>query len=333
MVPEAQADGDAPRWVRWMARAGYLSRGVIYLLVGLLAALAVHSTTAPKGTKGALQKLFEQPLGDVLLLILIAGLLAYALWRFVQSLMDTDDHGLDARGLVVRLGLFISGVTHIGLAIAGITILSTGSGEQGSSDLSRRLMQLPFGAYLVGLTGAWIIGAGVAHLIKAIKEQYREWLNVPEPWMDRLNPLFKIALAIRGIVFGLIGTFFIFAALQHDPQHAKGLSETLKTPIGCMAQLDGKRWSSRARHARCAWKGSIRRCSRFGPAHDRTRDFASRRPLRGVSPFLISAVLGCAVLHDLRNADRVGRGRLASLRPDARSVRSRPRRAAEGCSE
>ena len=39
----------------------------------------------------------------------------------------------------------------------------------------------------------------------------------------------RLGIAARGIVFGVVGTFLIRAALEYDPQEARGLGGALQT--------------------------------------------------------------------------------------------------------
>ena len=52
-------------------------------------------------------------------------------------------------------------------------------------------------------------------------------------WTERWG---RFGIAARGIVFGIVGAFLIRAALQYDPQEARGLGGALQTlakqPLG-----------------------------------------------------------------------------------------------------
>jgi uncharacterized membrane protein YiaA len=47
-----------------------------------------------------------------------------------------------------------------------------------------------------------------------------------EAWATRVG---QIGLAARGVVFGVIGIFLVYAALQANPNEARGLSGALQT--------------------------------------------------------------------------------------------------------
>ena len=88
-----------------LARLGYAARGVVNLLIGLLALLAAFGQGGgATGSKGALQTLLFQPLGNFFLAVVALGLFGFALWRLFQSLLDADGLGRTPRATVVRLG-------------------------------------------------------------------------------------------------------------------------------------------------------------------------------------------------------------------------------------
>ena len=83
------AHGASGVWLRAVSRLGLTCRGVVYLLVGYLAirlALATHGRTgAPASSAGAVQAVVAPAWGRVPLVLLIAGLGAYALSQLVEA--------------------------------------------------------------------------------------------------------------------------------------------------------------------------------------------------------------------------------------------------------
>ncbi len=73
--------------------------------VAFFAALAALGAARTVDTKGAIEELLTQPFGAVLLWLVAIGLFAHVAWRLTQGLGDTDRHGDDAKGLLIRGGL------------------------------------------------------------------------------------------------------------------------------------------------------------------------------------------------------------------------------------
>src|SRR5699024_7952637 len=77
-----------------IARVGFIGKGAVYFMVGLLALQAtIGMGSQQSGTTQALQKFFYQPFGSVLLIGCIIGLLAHALWRIIQAFRDPENRG------------------------------------------------------------------------------------------------------------------------------------------------------------------------------------------------------------------------------------------------
>ena len=219
------------------ARAGYAARGVIYLLVGSMAALAAFGRGGDTtDSRGALSTLLDEPFGEVLLVAIAVGLVCYAAWRAIQALLDADGHGTDAKALLIRAGLAVSAVIHIGLAFFALSLVfgfgSGQSGGQGSGGSSQEwtawLLSQPYGQWLVGLVGAAIVGAGIAHFIKAWTAKFERRFEMNAREREFILPVSRFGLFARGVAFLLIGGFFIVAAWQQDPGEARGLSGALQ---------------------------------------------------------------------------------------------------------
>lgn len=215
-----------------LARSGYAARGIVYVIIGYFAVLAaLGGGGQTTDSKGALLSLLGQPFGQVLLGIVGVGLIGYSLWRLIQGIMDTDGHGTDAKGLAIRGGLLVSAVTHVLLAIFAFSLVfggGGGGGDNGTQDWTAWLMQQPFGRWLVALVGVAVVGAGIAHMVKGWKAKFEKYLRMDRQKMDTARPICRFGLIARGVVFVIIGGFFLLAAWQFDPSEARGLAGVLQ---------------------------------------------------------------------------------------------------------
>lgn len=216
-----------------LAKLGYAARGVVYLIVGGLAVMAAAGTGGETtGTKGALSSLTGEPWGRALLGLLALGLLGYSLWRFVQSYWDTDRHGRDGKGLAIRAGLMVSAVTHVVLAVwaatAALASGRSGGGDDGAAKWVSWLSGKPGGWILVGLIGLAVIGAGVAHIAKGYRYKFEKYLDLDYKRWPWAQPLCRFGLIMRGIVFLILGSFFVKAALDAQADEARGLGGVLE---------------------------------------------------------------------------------------------------------
>jgi len=234
-------------WTTRLVRLGYAVKGVVYLIIGGLAAqLAVGHGGKATDQRGALQTIAAQPFGKFLLIVVAIGLLGYALWSFIQAALDPDRQGHDAKGMVARFGAAFVGVSYVGLAI-GAFQLALGSGTAGNSsttstqDWTASLLRLqpPLGVAIVVVIGLIVLGVAIALYMKAYKAQFQRHLNLTGVNAQlRKAAVFmgRFGYAALGVVFTIIGIFLIVAALQDNPAKAKGLdtalTELLHQPFG-----------------------------------------------------------------------------------------------------
>jgi len=223
--------------IELFARLGYLTRGVVYIIIGVLAALAAQgSGGATTDSQGAIQTIYSQPFGQLLLGIVALGFFGYAIWCFTRAIVDADKKGTNLTGIVTRIGYGVAGISYLVLAYTAFRLL-TGSGNTGnSSDASTQdwtawLLEQPFGPFLVGIIGLVVIGAALTQFYRAYSIEFQKYLRLGELSAQRrelLVSLGRLGLAARGVVFGIIGIFLIVAVWRHNPGEAKGLGGALQ---------------------------------------------------------------------------------------------------------
>lgn len=224
-------------WIKPMARAGYAARGVVYLIIGFLAALAAFGNSEAKGSKGALQSLLGQPFGEVLVWLMIAGLIAFSVWRLIQSFADADNHGTDAKGLAVRTALVGSAISHGVLAFVALGLVSAwGADEGGGSDPTASwlatIYEWGLGAVvLYGIVSILVVVA-IAHMVKAAKAGFEKYFKCDEDVMRWLRPVSQFGLAARGVVFLIIAGLLFRGGLSYSAENKPGLEEALKAVQG-----------------------------------------------------------------------------------------------------
>lgn len=227
---------EASPWLEGFGRFGYLAKGLVYTLVGVLAAqAAVGAGGATTDARGALRQIIEAAFGEFLLAGIAVGLVGYGLWRFVQASMDTENKGADVQGALIRGTYVVIGVTHIGLALSAVQLLlgsdvDSSGGDNAAQDRTAWLLTQPLGQWLVGLVGIILIGVGVYQWYQAYSAGFRDQLKLAEMsgtrerWVTRIG---RLGFAARGIVFGIVGALLIAAAVHAAPGEARGLGGAL----------------------------------------------------------------------------------------------------------
>jgi hypothetical protein len=217
-----------------LARAGYVARGLVYLIVGGLALLAAfggggHTT----GSRGALQTLLAQPFGRVLLGIVALGLLCFAAWRLAQAFLDADYLGNSSKSLARRSGFAVSALINAGLAFSSLAIIlriggRSGGGDASAQDWTAWVLFAPFGQWLVGVVGFLIAEAGIANGIRGWNATFLKHLALPEETRGWVLPLGRFGYVARGVLLFEIGAFLVFSAWRADASEAKGLAGALR---------------------------------------------------------------------------------------------------------
>lgn len=223
-------------WIERLARYGYAAKGVVYVLIGSLAALgAFKGEEGPTDSRGALTQVVRQPYGRVMLCAIAAGLAGYALWRVVQALRDTEEKGTSWKGLSVRAGYACIGVVYAGLSFSAVRLVFGQDAGKNSDETTRGwtalALMFPLGRLLVGLAGLSVIGFGLWQCYKAFTAKFRrKWKGheMSEHARALATPAGQVGLVARGVVFGLIGLFLIQAAWRARAEEARGLGGALR---------------------------------------------------------------------------------------------------------
>ncbi|OON68351.1 DUF1206 domain-containing protein [Hymenobacter sp. CRA2] len=209
-----------------LARCGLAAQGVVYLLLGLLAAEAAGGVRAAKADREqALLTIEHLPLGPWLLGLLALGLAAYVSWRFVQAAFNTENCGYDAKGLSKRFFFACSAVGYGWLAYYAAQLAwagrATGESQQ---HLIARLLSYAYGQWLIGVVALTVIGIALFQLYQAYAGTMNEEVNArrmsEQPW--RMVYRFgQVGYTARGIVWSILGYYLLRAALHGNPREAR----------------------------------------------------------------------------------------------------------------
>ncbi|MFE2167751.1 DUF1206 domain-containing protein [Streptomyces sp. NPDC059447] len=224
------------------ARCGLATRGVLYVLVGLLALQVAFGATKEEADRsGALSELASHPYGRVLVWVIGIGLVAMALWRLSEAIFGAA--GPDGRKLTKRGASAVRAVFYV---VVAFSVLSFAAGKGGgrssdeqSRDVTAQALGVPAGQWLVALAGIGIAIGGIVIIVAAARLTFREEMDIghlPERVRQGVEALGVIGGIALGAVFTAAGGILVHAAVSYDPGKAKGLDDTLRsfaqTPAG-----------------------------------------------------------------------------------------------------
>ena len=223
------------RAIAWLARTGFLVKGVLYLVIGALALqVAAHEGGRFTGTGGALAAALRQPFGEALLLVAAIGLFGYAAWRIIQGVADPERYGTDWKGLGMRIGFVGRGAMHAALGWHALRLYQGLRGSTGGAEraVAREALQWPFGEWLLVLTGLGVIAFAIQQVWSAFQGRLEQNLDLGElrreagAWAVAVS---RFGVAARALVLALLGWGAIAAGWFRDASEVNTTASSLRT--------------------------------------------------------------------------------------------------------
>nr|WP_203660241.1 DUF1206 domain-containing protein [Streptomyces sp. SID14446] len=218
------------------------ARGVIYALVGVLALRIAFGGSGQQADRGgALQEIASKPFGAVLLWALGIGVVGMALWRLSEAVFGSagEDGGKPAKRLMAAGRCVFYGFVAYSVLSFAAGSRGSGAGDKKSRDVTAKALGIPGGQWIVGAVGVGLVAAGVWIAVRAIMRKYHKHLKLGE-MSKRVRQVVDVTGVgggtARGAVFAAAGVFAVRAAIDYEPDKAKGMDDTLRsfagTPMG-----------------------------------------------------------------------------------------------------
>jgi fumarate reductase subunit D len=214
-----------------LERLGYMVRGALYAVMGLLALKIVFSVAGGQTTDltGSLVALIQNPYGKLVLIVAVIGLTAYSLWGFTRAIYDPLHRGSDASGYMARLGFVTSALSYGAIVFFAVQLLA-GSGattNDGTQKTIASVLTHPAGGALTILIGLVVIGVALGQFLESYRATFARDLKGAEmsaTTRDIAVKLGRFGMFARGVIFLVIGWFVVQAGIHHDPAQTQGFS-------------------------------------------------------------------------------------------------------------
>jgi Domain of Unknown Function (DUF1206) len=213
-------------------RIGFVGYGLLHLAVGWLAIqLALGKQAGQSDQSGAFQTLARQPFGRFLMIVVVIGLAAMAVW---QLLLAAVGHYGERHRNLERLASAGRTVLYAALAwtayrvVAGVPANSAQQQQQATAGALAK----PFGQFIVAVAGLAVLALGIGLLVYGAKRQFERRLmmyRMNEPTRQTARRLGQFGYVAKGIAFGIVGLLLFDAAVTHDPAKSRGLDAALRT--------------------------------------------------------------------------------------------------------
>ena len=222
-------------WLDRAARLGFLAKGLVYALIGVLAFQVAMGDQQRADQKGALQAIAAKPGGSVVLWLMVLGFLAYALWRFSEAAFGRRDETDEKKRTAKRLGSAFNGAIYLSFAVLAFRTVTSSSSASSGADVTAKVLTWPGGQAIVVVAGLVIMVVAVALAWRGLKTDFEKHLNTGQ--MSRttftaVRRLGQVGYVCRGAVFALIGVLVCKAAMDHQPGKAQGFDVALKSLAG-----------------------------------------------------------------------------------------------------
>jgi uncharacterized protein DUF1206 len=221
--------------LEYLTRGGFVCYGVIHLLFAWLALqIAFGRSSGESDQSGALQIVARQPAGKFLLILIIIGMTAMAIWQAFEAAIGESGPRTAIAERVVSGARTILYLYFAWLALKVVQGVSS-SQASGQQQTTAKLMAATGGRWLVGIIGLAVVGIGVGLVGYGVKKAFMRRLKTGEMRPSVRKTVRRLGVAgytAKGIAYGIAGVLLVTAAVTYDAQKSRGLDGALRELAG-----------------------------------------------------------------------------------------------------
>lgn len=225
---------DLPPWVLRVVRLGFLAKGLIYALIGILAFRLAIGLSGGRivDSSGVLRTLLDQPFGLIMLVVIAVGILGYAAYYVFEAVMDTGHRGGGLKGWAARTLTIIKAVAYGTIGVEALRlVLGDRSPAGGPEATASMVMLFPLGAWFLVLVGLGIAGYGFDQMKMTWNCEFDDDLDEARVRREArwLLLIGRLGIGARSIILVLMGLTLAWAGVEQQPSNADGYRESLLT--------------------------------------------------------------------------------------------------------
>ena len=233
---EAAEEAVRHPYIKKLAEFGFYTKGFLFIVIGVLAIMVAIGARSGKlaDPTGAMTIVAQFTYGKVLLIIFIIGAIGHGAWNVLRGVADVDNAGKKWQGIVKRSIAVGVGLFYFFLAWTALDIIIAANVEIQNGAVQKTLtaimLALPLGAILVFLIGLIVIGAGVHECYSGLTGKFQKDFRLRELQGGKrkvVTVLGALSFTARAVIFGLMGYYFIRAAIDSNPNAAMGIDGAL----------------------------------------------------------------------------------------------------------
>lgn len=213
-------------WIKPVAQTGYIAKGIVYFILGLLAFMAAFEVGGHSDDEATTSGVFgfvkELPAGVLLLVLLAIGLICYSMWRGVQVFAKNHSR---AEGWTKKLRYAFSGLGYLSLAFTAIKIATHSGSNNGdqNQNFAASLLSESYGQWIAGIIALLIAANGFYQIYYGLSEKYKKHVQEFSSHSTASSLLLtsgKIGYTARGLVWLLVAYLLFRAALHANSSEA-----------------------------------------------------------------------------------------------------------------